>query len=65
MPTFNLHTQKLIDAPLVCAEVAAGLRQVTDLSVPLQLIVLRMADPHYFDAAAPLALAFVLKEVSR
>jgi hypothetical protein len=64
MPTFNPYTQNLVDAPLITAEIAAGARTVGDLSTTLRLIVLRLADPHYFDSAMPLALAFVLKEVS-
>jgi hypothetical protein len=65
MPKFNTHIQKVIDAPLVAAEIAAGLR--TDqgsLGTALRLIVLRLADPHYFDSAVPVALALFLKEVS-
>jgi hypothetical protein len=65
MPMFNADIQKVIDAPLVAAEIAAGLR--TDqgsLATALRLIVLRMADPHYFDSALPVALAILLKEVS-
>lgn len=65
MPMFNSHIQKVIDAPLVAAEIAAGLRtDQGNLGTALRLIVLRMADPHYFDSALPVALALLAKEVS-
>jgi hypothetical protein len=65
MPEFNSHVQMVIDAPLVAAEMAAGLRtDLSHLSTALRLINLRMADPQYFDSALPVALALVLKEIN-
>ncbi|MBP2238682.1 hypothetical protein J2Z31_005223 [Sinorhizobium kostiense] len=64
MPSFNAHVQKLVEAPLVAAEMAAGLRGVSnDPRTMLTLINLRLVDPHYFDAALPVALALLLQKV--
>lgn len=56
--------QPLLDAPLVAAEVAAGLRAQPSLQDTLQLMALRAADPAWFDAALPAALTLAL-ETSR
>jgi len=64
LPVFNSYVQKLIDTPLVTAEIATGLRK--DLNNPatlLTLINLRIVDPHYFDAALPVAIALALQRV--
>lgn len=65
MPVFDRSKQIVIDAPLVAAEMAAGLRMdLNSLGTALRLINLRMADPQYFDLALPVALAVVLKEMN-
>jgi hypothetical protein len=65
MPLFDSSKQIVIDAPLVAAEMAAGLRtDLNHLGTALRLINLRMADPQYFDSALPVALAVVLKEIN-
>lgn len=64
LPSFNSHIQKLVDAPLATAEIAAGLRPYpTDPTSMLTLINLRLIDPHYFDSALPIALALALQKV--
>lgn len=47
----------LMQAPLVAAEVAAGLRDPLSLEDTLRLIALRAADPIWFDSALPSALS--------
>jgi hypothetical protein len=59
---FNPYLQPVIDAPLVTAEIAAGLRAAPDTALMLALINLRLVDPLYFDSALPAALAFVLQK---
>ena len=56
LPEFNTHVQKMIDAPVVAAEMAAGLRAQPKADEKLALINLRFVDPLYFDAALPAAL---------
>lgn len=46
----------LMHAPLVAAEVSAGLRQALTHDETLRLIALRNSDPLWFDAALPAAL---------
>ena len=46
-----------MQAPLVAAEVAAGLRAPLSLEDTLRLIALRAADPIWFDSALPSALS--------
>ncbi len=53
---FHHYRQSLIDAPLVAAEMAAGVRPSPDVDERLMLINLRLVDPGYFDAALPAAL---------
>lgn len=57
---FDTDTQTLVDAPIVTAEIAAGLRVATRPET-LMLIGLRLLDPEYFDRAVPAALAFYLE----
>jgi hypothetical protein len=54
----------LLDAPVVAAEAAAGLRLPLSPSDTVILLALRYADPTWFDAALPAALTLAL-EVSR
>lgn len=61
-PSFNFHIQLLIDAPLVTAEIATGLRPYPDTASMLVLVNLRLIDPVYFDAALPVALALALQK---
>lgn len=60
--SFGHHCQPVIDAPLVTAEIATGLRPPPDTKLMLRLINLRLVDPLYFDSALPAALAFVRKK---
>lgn len=61
-PSFDPYAQAVIDAPLVTAEIAVGLRPAPDTSSMLTLINLRLVDPHYFDSALPAAVAFILRK---
>lgn len=61
-PSFVSYAQAVIDAPLVAAEIAAGLRPAPSTASMLRLINLRLVDPHYFDSALPSALAFILRK---
>ena len=56
LPNFNSYVQRMIDAPVVAAEMAAGLRAQPQAEEKLALISLRLVDPLYFDAALPAAL---------
>ncbi len=51
----------LLQAPLVVAEVAAGLRHQPTAQEKLQLIALRAADVQWFDRALPAALCLALE----
>jgi hypothetical protein len=62
---FDSDAQSLIDSPLVAAEFALGLRGSALTSELLDLINLRLVDPLYFDAALPVAVNRVFKEVGR
>lgn len=53
---FNPYAQPVVDAPLVAAEVALGLRDSLSLVDMLKLTNLRLVDPAYFDRALPLAV---------
>jgi len=58
---FDPHVQKVIEAPLVAAEIVAGLRpELNGLPASLCLMNLRMADPDFFDRTLPVALAYVV-----
>lgn len=59
---FNRYAQVVVDAPLVTAQMASGLRSQPNLEEKLTLINLRAVDPLYFDKALPTALAFVEQE---
>lgn len=60
---FDPHIQKVIEAPLVAAEIAAELRpELNGLHTSLCLMNLRMADPDFFDRALPVALAYVFEK---
>lgn len=63
--SFSPQVQPLIDAPLVAAEMAVGQRQPPDLEQTLTLINLRLADPEYFDAALPAAIAHIQTEARK
>ena len=63
--SFSPQVQPLIDAPLVAAEMAVGQRQPPDLEQTLTLIKLRLADPEYFDAALPAAIAHIQTEARK
>jgi len=58
---FNPHAQALIDAPLVAAEMAAGLRDEPSTDQKLALLNLRFVDPLYFDSVLPAALTHYLQ----
>ena len=58
---FHENTLAVVNAPVVTAEIAAGLRAVSKLET-LQLIGLRLVDPEYFDAAMPVALTLTLEK---
>ena len=58
---FGRDVQKVIDAPLVAAEMASGHRPMANATEKLTLINLRIVDPIYFDAALPAALMFCLE----
>lgn len=60
--SFNTHTQAVVDAPIVTAEIAAGLRKPPTASETITLIGLRFVDPLYFDAAVPAALNRALEK---
>jgi len=60
--SFSPQVQPLIDAPLVAAEMAVGLRPAPDLGQTLTLINLRLVDTEYFDAALPAAIAHIQTE---
>ena len=51
----------LLHAPMVVAEVATDLRPQPDAHQILQLIALRAADPLWFDAALPAAIALAME----
>lgn len=59
--SFNAHTRKLVDAPIVVAEMAAGLRPQPTRAEMMSLIGLRFVDSLYFDAAVPAALKLALE----
>ena len=63
--TFNTYAQTVIDAPLVAAEFATGLRSAASVKQLLALINLRLVDPGYFDAALPAAIAFVMEKSNK
>ena len=56
LPEFNSYVQRMIDAPVVAAEMAASMRAQPKAEEKLALISLRLVDPLYFDAALPAAL---------
>jgi hypothetical protein len=58
---FDRQVQPVIDAPLVAAEIAAGMRPAPDAAMMLSLINLRLVDPSYFDSALPAALTLILR----
>jgi hypothetical protein len=53
---FSPNLRPYLDAPLVAAEIALGLRQKADMPLALRLIALRIADPLWFDSALPAAM---------
>jgi hypothetical protein len=55
---FNPFVQPVIDAPIVAAEVALGLRGPLAAVDRMRLINLRFVDPVYFDTALPPALQY-------
>lgn len=57
LPQFNPFVQTMIDAPLVAAEMAAGLREQPRAGEKIALTNLRWIDPLYFELALPAALA--------
>ena len=57
LPQFNPFVQTMIDAPLVAAEMAAGLREQPKAGERIALTNLRWIDPLYFERALPAALA--------
>ncbi len=57
---FSSVTQPLIDAPLVSAEMAAGLREQPATDEKTTLIHLRWLDPLYFEKALPAAVTHYL-----
>jgi hypothetical protein len=59
---FNTRTQTIVNAPLVTAEIAAGLRPPATAAEMITLIGLRFVDPLYFDAAVPPALNRALEK---
>lgn len=59
---FNQYVQPVIDAPLIAAELATGLRAPVSVAEILDLINLRLVDPIYFDTAMPAAITFACKE---
>ena len=61
---FHPYCQSVIDAPLVAAEMAVGVRPQPDVDERLKLINLRLVDPSYFDDALPAALHLCM-EASR
>ena len=61
LSVFHRYCQSLIDAPLVAAEMAAGIRPPPDVDERLMLINLRLVDPDYFDAALPAALCHYME----
>ena len=65
LPSFNTYTQSMIDAPLVVAEMATGLRSAPGVSERLVLINLRSVDHLYFDTALPAALHLYLTDSGR
>lgn len=62
---FNTHIQKIINAPMVAAEMAAQ-PQPPHIARKrlLTLANLRLVDPGYFDEALPVALAIVLNKAN-
>lgn len=58
----NDSNATLMHAPLVAAEVAAGLRPGLSPDETLRLIALRAADPIWFDAALPAALTIAVAQ---
>ena len=65
LPEFNSHVQKMIDAPVVAAEMASGLREQPTAAEKLALVNLRFVDPLYFDSALPAALNIYAMEGSK
>ena len=61
LPRFNPFAQTMIDAPLVAAEMAAGLREPPRTGEKIALINLRWVDPLYFERALPAALAYCMQ----
>lgn len=61
---FNRHAQRVIDAPLIAAEMAAGLRAPPDVKEKLTLVNLRFLDTDYFDKALPAAVHHLMGEQS-
>lgn len=55
---FTRYAQAVVDAPLVTAEIATGLRSASPKEA-LMLLNLRLLDPLYFDQALPLAISLV------
>lgn len=55
---FTRYAQAVVDAPLVTAEIATGLRSPSSKEA-LMLLNLRLLDPLYFDQALPLAISLV------
>ena len=62
LPEFNSHMQKMIDAPVVAAEMAAGFRAQPEPDERLALINLRFVDPLYFDTALAATLKMYAME---
>lgn len=61
---FNAYAQPIVEAPLTVGEIATETCPAPDRDTLLSLLALRMADPDYFDAAVPAAIALCL-EASR
>jgi hypothetical protein len=58
---FNAYAQPIVEAPLTVGEIATETRPAPDKYTLLSLLALRMADPDYFDAAVPAAIALCLE----
>ena len=58
---FNDYMQPFIDAPLVSAEIAFGLKKKPSADDILKIIHLRMVDTHYYDKALPVAINYLYK----
>ena len=59
---FNRYAQVMVDAPLVVAQMATGVRSQPNLNEKLALINLRAVDPLYFDQAVPAAVGLAQGE---